>query len=100
MNSLFGVVGELGRSEPTIELEALRHRLHRIVRRRGIDGQADLDTAHLANASGADELRSFTKLFPGALLAADLQDAIAARDGVAKDLAFSERHRERLLQIN
>src|SRR6185436_11943848 len=82
------------------EVEIARHGLRCGVGRGRIDGQTDLDALHVADAARADQLGRAPELFPGTLLAADLQDASRALHRVAQDHALGVRHGERLLQID
>ena len=74
-----------------------------IVGRGRIDGQTDLDAREMTDATAADKLARFAKLFvraPRALLTADLKNAAGLRDLGREHHALGVRHRERLLEIN
>ena len=63
----------------------------------GIAGQANVDGFQLADASVPDEFRGVTELRRRALLAADLEDAARAVDGVAQSPAFRDHYQKQRL---
>ena len=103
MYPLFGVVGLRCRAEPHLVIECRGYRLRRIVGRRRVDRQPDLDAPQIADASAANELHALPELLvgaPRALLASHLHDAPRLRDHLSKHLSFGVGHRKRLLDVD
>src|SRR4051794_17943752 len=77
VHALLGIERERRTTEPRVVVQAGGHRSRRRIGLSRIDGQADLDALHLADASRAHELRRAPKLIHRTLLATDLHDAPA-----------------------
>ena len=100
VDALLGVVDVRRRAEPRLVIQVLRHRHLRLVVARRVAGQADVHRLQLADAAVADELGRVAELRRRTLLAADLEDAAAALDGVAERAALGDRERGGLLQVD
>ncbi len=105
MTARGGIRSVGGRSEPTVVLEALRHRFRRlVVSRLGIVlaslGQSDANLAKSADPSVANEFAGATEAVIGTLLAPGLEDHVRLVYRIAHRAPFGDRERERLLAID
>ena len=100
MDPLLGVVNLRRAAQPLVVLQVGWNRLARVIGPGGIDRQADLDPADLADAAGADQLTREAELRGRALLAADLHDATGFGNEVAQQDSLCHGHGEGLLDVH
>ena len=98
--AVFGV-GFLRRAaEPHVVVQIGRHGHFPRVAAGRVHREADLDGVQLADAAVADQFAGDAELGGGALLAADLEDALLCPDDVADRAALGEGHGKRFLDVD